>query len=197
VILLIISNSFLYNSSGFCQTKFPFNDSSQLRREIDSVLAKHGLKSKGFAINVVSINQSGGQTAYSITNNYFSDPNYIPDSINYEFQIKNEGDKITYYFYPKRGSWQSPFIAYDSSIKNISIPISGFHTPLSLSLNMGDKSIGLIGDQIGFVCTKLNPIFVTLNKKDNQILVFGDYGYNQRYYQFINGKVRIVPFFQQ
>jgi predicted RNA binding protein YcfA (HicA-like mRNA interferase family) len=40
-------------------------------KEIDSVLAKYGLKSKGFKIDVVSINQSGGQNAFSITNNYY------------------------------------------------------------------------------------------------------------------------------
>jgi hypothetical protein len=41
-----------------------------LQKELDAVLAKHGLKSTGFNITVISTNQSGGQTAYSITNNY-------------------------------------------------------------------------------------------------------------------------------
>ena len=49
-------------------------DSSVLTKELDSVLAKHGLKSNGFVVNVISINAAGNsQTAYSITNtnNYF------------------------------------------------------------------------------------------------------------------------------
>jgi hypothetical protein len=71
--LLIIISSTLFNV--YSQSKNKFNDSVMLKKEIDSVLAKHGLKSKGFAINVISINQKAGQTAYSITNNYYGNVN--------------------------------------------------------------------------------------------------------------------------
>lgn len=65
-ILLITSNT-------YAQSKTKPVDSVLLKKKIDAVLAKHGLKSKGFVINVISTNQKGGQTAYSITNNYYQD----------------------------------------------------------------------------------------------------------------------------
>ena len=68
-LLLITLNSFFYNSA-YSQKQPIFTDTFTLRKEIDSVLAKHGLKTKSFDINVVSFNQRGGQVAYSITNNY-------------------------------------------------------------------------------------------------------------------------------
>jgi hypothetical protein len=71
--LLITISGFLFSSSVYCQKQNQFPDSVKLKREIDSVLAKYGLKSKGFAINVISLSQKGGQTAYSITNNYYGE----------------------------------------------------------------------------------------------------------------------------
>lgn len=70
--ILLIINSFLFNNYCYSQVKKKFADSTLLKKEIDAVLAKHGLKSTGFSINVISINQKGGQTAYSITNNYYT-----------------------------------------------------------------------------------------------------------------------------
>lgn len=68
--LLLIINSLFINSALCQKAKSPL-DSVALQKELDVVLAKYGLKSKGFAVNVVSLNQKGGQTAYSITNNYY------------------------------------------------------------------------------------------------------------------------------
>src|SRR6185437_3243601 len=75
VLSLITGSLIFYSKISFCQTKKYFNDSLLLKKEIDSVLAKHGLKSRGFTINVISLNQKGGQTAYSITNNYYGTVN--------------------------------------------------------------------------------------------------------------------------
>lgn len=61
----------LFSGHSFSQIKKSFDDSALLKKEIDSVLRKHGLKSKGFSINVISLDQKGGQTAYAITNNYY------------------------------------------------------------------------------------------------------------------------------
>lgn len=64
VVLLITINA-------FCQNPKKPLDSIALKKELDAVLAKYGLKSTGFAVNVISLNQKGGQNAYSITNNYY------------------------------------------------------------------------------------------------------------------------------
>ncbi len=70
---LLTISLLLFGLSGYSQQNV---DSISLKKEIDSaitaIMKRHGLKNGGFAVNVISFNQQGGQTAYQITNNYYT-----------------------------------------------------------------------------------------------------------------------------
>lgn len=70
-LLWMLLLTLIISTRSYSQGKPATLDSTTLQKELDSILAKHGLKSKGFNITVISVNQAGGQTAYSITNNWY------------------------------------------------------------------------------------------------------------------------------
>lgn len=191
-ILLIIISLLLLGNNSYCQNNRNFDDSLLLKKEIDSVLAKHGLKSKGFAINVISISQQGGQTAYSITNNYYSDPNYVADSINYTFKIETINGKKALVFSPKHGTWTTPFLLYDST-KPKTTSLEGFISGIGFDLNLPNETYHMVGTKSSNPCTPHDPIFIYLGNDANPVVGFGDYGYDTRYYLYINGSVHAIP----
>jgi hypothetical protein len=100
VLLLIINSLNSFSQKSYSQVKKNFTDSTLLKKEIDNLLAKHGLKSTGFSINVISVNQKGGQTAYSITNNYYGlKPREVTNDImsEVEKQVLNKETPVTVY----------------------------------------------------------------------------------------------------
>ncbi|MDQ2720695.1 MAG: hypothetical protein M3Z26_13180 [Bacteroidota bacterium] len=164
-----------------------------LKKEIDSILAKHGLKSKGFSINVISVNQQGGQTAYSITNNYYNDPNYISDSINYTIRTVIK-DSVKYiYFYPKKGVWTNPFIFYESVAGTKTTSLQGMIKMMNLTFTFGNLKVPFMGISSESPCSANSPIYIILKRNENILIAFGDYSSNTKSYLYEGGVVKCVP----
>lgn len=191
-ILLIIST---LSYTSFCQKNPGYIDSVSLKKEIDSVLARYGLKSKGFVINVISLNQKGGQTAYSITNNFYGDT--IRAETNYGFDTLTENGIKYLYVYPRRGTWQSPFVGYDSLMNDISfdpgVGVSGvsresirFNNPNSGTLH---KTMWIFNSSI---CSRTMPLRIGL-LKPSAFVIFGDYADPEKIYFYQKGKVKHTP----
>ena len=163
-----------------------------LKKEIDSLLLKHGLKSKGFAINVFSINQKGGQTAYLITNNYFTDPNYIADSINYETKVVIKDSLKYIYFFPKKGVWTNPFISYESDAGNRTTSLQGMMKDITGSFDFGRLKVSFTGATTESPCSKNSPIYIILKKDEEILIFFGDYSTNTKTYLYEDGEIKHV-----
>lgn len=199
MILLIITSSILCNCTiSYSQIKNKFIDSLLLKKEIDSVLAKHGLKSKGFAINVISINQNGGQTAYSITNNFYGDPGYVPDSINYTFHVERMNGHNYLFVSPKHGTWSQTFFLYDSTKgypSSSDVTYYGMTTPINgMSLNIDNTKVFMSGILWDKVISPNIPLYIYLDNDPNGYFAFGDFSYNTRFYIFHQGKVFAIPY---
>jgi hypothetical protein len=162
---------------------------------LDAVLAKYGLKSKGFAVNVISINQKGGQTAYSITNNFFGDT--VKSATNFGFEIVTEGNVDWIYVYPKKGVWQSPFVGLDSVamgdyIYDPGIGVTTTVHGLSLTLENDTTVHPMLLFIPQGVSSKNNPLKVGVRKKDG-FFMFGDFNDDEKHYIFHKGKVVAIP----
>lgn len=190
---LLIISLFLLSNNTYSQSQRSFDDSLFLKKEIDSVLAKHGLKSKGFSINVVSVNQQGGQTAYTITNNYYNDPNYIADSINYSFKVKIVDSLKYIYFFPKKGVWTNPFIVYESLDGEKETSLQGMVHILNSVWEYNNLKIPLIGLSSDSPCSENQPMYIILKKNENLIIGFGDYSSKSRTYFYLNGDIKVIP----
>lgn len=191
-ILLIISC--FYNNS-FGQKARKNIDSISLKKEIDSLLAKYGLKSKGFAINVVSLNQGGGQTAYSITNNFYGDS--VRAATNFGFDTVMENGVKYLYVYPKKGTWQSPFVGYDSVLNDISFdPGIGVSSSTRESLLFKNPNDGSIHKTMWIfksgVCSRTLPLRIGI-LKPSTFVIFGDYADLEKIYFYQKGKVKHTP----
>ena len=200
--ILKISFFILISITSYSQKKFAHKltkvDSATLKIEIDKVLSKYGLKSKGFNINVISLDQKGGQTAYSITNNYYKDTAYIEDSVNFDYTFEKQSNNTILYVYPKYGVWHEPFVYHDSSIHEQLILMSGSVTPLptglSLSLENGIK-YQMVGDKCSSIISKNSPLVLRLLPDYiNAIYIFGDNSNEKKSYELINEKIIWKPF---
>lgn len=189
VILLITINA-------FSQDKSKFKDSALLKKELDSVLAKYGLKTKGFLINVISVNQQGGQTAYSITNNYYGDTTNI--ETNYGLDTVNEGGIKYIYVYPKKGVWQTPFIGLDSArsgdyIYDPGVGLITFMHGLSFTPSKDSAYRPMVLYFRQGNCSKSLPMKIGLiNKKG--FFLFGDFAESDKVYFYFKGSVIHAPF---
>ncbi|MDF2192570.1 hypothetical protein [Paraflavitalea sp. CAU 1676] len=191
-ILLIIST--LCNTS-FCQKQSAHIDSVSLKKEIDSVLARYGLKSKGFVINVISLNQKGGQTAYSITNNFYGDT--VRSEKNYGFDTLTEAGVKYLYVYLRRGTWQSPFVGYDSLLNDISFdPGIGVSATSHSSILFNNPNYGTLHKTMwtfsSHVCSRTLPLKIG-PLKPGAFVIFGDYADPEKIYFYQNGKVTHTP----
>jgi hypothetical protein len=194
--ILLISNALLLLSiNSFAQKKLTRLDSITLKRDLDRVLAKYGLKSKGFSINVTSINQKGGQTAYSITNNYnyYRDLNYVPDSVNFIYEVYNRGSQRFFSVYPKYGIWNVPLFMHDST-KPYNAFLTGtmFDVPPRDFFNMGIKHI-LFGRKGGFPISKTSKLIVQMTDDPEEFFVFGDFSDPEKTYVYLKGRVIWTP----
>jgi hypothetical protein len=90
-LLITISSVLIFSFTTYSQV-LSKEDSINFKKDLEKLLTKYGLQTAGYQINVQSNNQRGGQTAFIITNNYFSPKkreisdsllnaiiNYLPD----------------------------------------------------------------------------------------------------------------------
>lgn len=179
-------------SSVFAQSP-KITDTAAFKKDFESLLSKYGITSKGYMINVTSVNQSGGQTAFIITNNYFSEA--PKDSVNFEFTLSEEKSLLT--VYPKRGIWSSPFVATDSAkagrdFFNPGIGVvSSFHGMEIYVDSTKHICNGLIRSG---ACSKNFPVYIWLGKNDpDQLYVFGDMQDPGKTYLYYKGKISWLP----
>lgn len=164
---------------------------------MDAVLSKYGLKTTGFAINVTSNNQSGNaQTAYSITNNYYTDPNYIPDSTNVSWNVSTLNGKLVLTISPKKGSWEKPLVGYDTSRTDPSyyivypMPSTANTTRVSLGTALAKFPINLI--VCGDANSDIHPLHIYM-KSVNDYYYFGDYNNTNKRWLYSNNSVHWIP----
>jgi hypothetical protein len=75
---LIITTILLISSNSYAQSILSHQDSINFKRQFEKLLSKYGLSDNKYSVNVKSISQSGGQTAFMI-NNYNNTTNTPAD----------------------------------------------------------------------------------------------------------------------
>lgn len=164
-------------------------DTTVLKKEIDAVLAKYGLKSKGFAINVISNNQKGGQTAYLITNNYYGDTTTERNNISYSFDTTDK--KITLVVSPLKGTWISPFLLTDSSDEHEYFQTrNGFYSSTESIVWIVDRWCNTKTIITPYPVSKFLPFYLQLKDDPNQYFVFGDFTDLNKTFLYYKGKIR-------
>lgn len=73
LIILTITSLLLLSSFNLLAQNISKQDSAAFKKDFEQLLKKYGFKSKGYSVNITSINQKGGQTAFIINNNYLGD----------------------------------------------------------------------------------------------------------------------------
>jgi hypothetical protein len=190
---VLIISFLIISTASFSQKKNTKVDSAVLKKELDAVLSKYGLKTKGFAINVISINQKGGQTAYSITNNFYRDSSYIPDSVNYNFKISTYKEQHFLVVWPKYEVWHQPFVLYDSTKGNKS-QWSGMQQILSgIKLMYNGKIFTMSGKKLFEPISKNSPLFINIDSDPTGVFAFGDFSNEKKAYIFFKGEITWLP----
>lgn len=155
-------------------------------------MKKHGIKSNIYSINVSSNNQSGGQTAFVINNNYYRDT--ISNKYNFEYNIINRTGKKILSVKPKSGSWLYPFALTNSSNEIINLLTSSHGNGMVSDLNgtpvtLQGKEYILNGRSCNCPCNKI-PIEFFIDVDDpNQIIIFGDLSDPEKTYIYNQQKV--------
>lgn len=155
VLLLILINS--TNAQSF--------DSVNFKKDLNKLLNKYGIKFPSYQL-VVSNNQKGGQTAFIITNNYYTNPNYVPDSINFEYKrIINDGQDTLLDVFPISGKWDNPFIVCQSELFDNDTPPAWIYAPgVGMSTSGTSNWDFTINDTV-FKMTKLTITYPTASKE--------------------------------
>lgn len=182
--------SILFTPILSCAQNLSKNDSLNLKKDIDSLLSKYGFKDNPYVINVQSKNQKGGQTAFIINNNYYGDS--ILASNNFGYRIDTSGTTLNVSVYPLKGIWQMPYIGIDTSDFNSKHQVGydpgagtiNFADGVKLKIN--DTTYNLVYVIRGSVCSKNNPMLVTL-KTVKSFFTFGDYTDDNKNYIFSLG----------
>lgn len=172
-------------------------DSLNFKADFEKLLKKYKIKSDGYSLNVQSINQRGGQTAFIINNNYYGDTTNYAN--NFESSVLTEDGVQYLVIYPKKGSWQTPFVFTDSSnAKTITENPhrDGYmdvydHGEIKISIGMKRVVMGGFVSQVP--CSRQTPLIITLSKqKKNEYFLFGDYTSPQNSYIYSKGKITHV-----
>jgi hypothetical protein len=175
----------------YTQTLSP-KDSINFKHNFEALLKKYKLDNKGYKINVQSNNQSGGQTAFIITNNYYKDPNLIPDSLNYVSTITIEKGRKVLTVYPKSGSWIQPILFYDTSDVDIKLkiyPVPNIITSYSATLSNKAGILKVKGIVFPMACSISQPIHIYLNDKPAEFYYFGDNADLNKRFFYSKGKI--------
>ena len=180
---------------GIPRAQIKSQDTLSFKRDFENLLAKYGIINKGYLINVTSINQSGGQTALVITNNYYKDT--LLDGNNFIFKLSKEGSREFLTVSPKKGIWISPYVVSDSLSPNSDffdpgIGVSSYIHGLQVTIE--NKVYTLSGRGSSHACSKLFPITIYLNKNDpKQFFIFGDLQDQNKHYLYNKGQVSWLP----
>jgi hypothetical protein len=179
-------------------SSFAQSDSVQIKKEITALLKKHGYSS--YQININSYNQSGGQTAFSITNNYtYSDPHYCPDSSNFMVGFI-DSNEVTIAICPKQGAWTKPFVAYpDTFLIDAPKPIrilghcdwshyAGYSFEGGMYINYKGFQYLCWVESLETSCTSEMPLCSNIYKK-NSFFVFGDYADQNKWFAYDSGQI--------
>lgn len=164
-------------------------DSASFKRDFEKLLSKYGINSSSYIINVSSVNQSGGQTAFVITNNYYGDS--VSDFTNFGYSFNNDSTLLT--VFPQKGVWQSPFVSTDSLKSNrhfVDPGIGVVATFHGMKIMLDSVEYTLFGVGPDRRCSKRFPLYIYLQKNDpNQFFVFGDIQDSHKTYIYYKGMV--------
>jgi hypothetical protein len=168
-------------------------DSIRFKKDFEALLLKYHIKNKGYTINVQSMNQKGGQTAFIINNN-----NYYGDSVlsseNFGFTIDTTDGKYAIAVYPKKGIWVNPYIGIDTS--DYFGGTVSYSTGVGVGTNISGITFKLDSTTHDLVfliregsCSRNVPMIVRVSKsKKNYFFTFGDYADDNKSYLMQNGK---------
>jgi hypothetical protein len=194
--LITISIVCLFESAVMINGQVNSPDTTAFKRDFEKLLSKYGITNKGYLISVNSMNQKGGQTAFIINNNFYSD--LLVDSANVDSRIEEkEGQKILY-VWPKKGTWISPYVVTDSikaTKRMFYDPGIGVVTIIhGLSVVVDKKQHELMGSGSSKGCSKMFPIYIYLNKADvDDFYIFGDLQDGNKSYLFYKGVIQWLP----
>lgn len=191
--LLIISIGVLFYFDCFSQ-KLVRYDTVGFKKDFEQLLKKYRIQSKGYSVNVISINQKGGQNALVINNNFFSDSSL--DSSNYNFKVIHEENQSYLIVSPKKGVWNSPVVFTDSlsATRSFFDPGVGFSSIIrDISVEIEGRHYKLIGKTKSSVCSKNFPLTINLSKDIGEFYIFGDIQDNRKLYLYKNGRVLWFP----
>ncbi len=190
----LIISLFIVLLSISCLSQINAKDSVGLKKDFEKLLSKYGIKSKGYLINVISVNQKGGQTAFIINNNYYADT--LADSINIGFHMDTVKNILQ--VYPIKGIWIQPFVATDSSIANLKMfdhePNYMMAFVKELSYIEGDHKYTLTAFISNVARSQVRPLNINLTNAANEYYLFGDWvNPNKRYLFFNRSRITWVP----
>lgn len=174
--LIIISILLFLSITSFAQIKE--TDSIAFKKDFDSLLSKYGIKNTGYQINVISLNQHGGQTAFVINNNYNRDSAIDSTNLVYTITSNTNGQKILKVG-PKTGIWMTPFVGTDSAKSGRKF-IQYLHNNYSImtgfpNVEFNHKVYSIKGYALNGARSSFTPISIILDGTNpNDFYIFGD-----------------------
>lgn len=189
-LLITIVNLFLFISISYAQKSV--TDTLAFKKDFELLLKKYGIKSSGYLINVTSINQKGGQTAFVINNNYFGDTT-LTGKNNFGFSIDSVDNQRILFCGPLKGTWITPFVAMDSAkFRNGAYdPGIGLITSISgISATVDGKEYSLMAIASNNSCSQMFPMRIYLAAlSSDDFIIFGDLHDPLKTYIYKKGEV--------
>lgn len=184
--LLIIISFFLFFShkSGQAQT----TDTVAFKKDFELLLKKYDINSKGYQINVTSINQKGGQTALVINNNYFGDT--LNGRNNFFWRIDSINNVLV--CGPLKGVWATPFFAMDINRPKVFAYNPGNFSKVIHDIyeNVNGKSHKLFTITTDTPNSQRDPMKIYLSEIGSEdFVIFGDFQDPLKKYLYKNGQV--------
>lgn len=187
--IIINSLVFFISISANCQERIA--DSTAFRNDFEKLLKKYGFETKSYIVNVQSVGQKGGQTAFVINNNFYGDT--LSEEFNISYEIITEGSQKILYAAPKKGVWITPFVCMDSLKwrSNVYNPGIGVVVGLSnLTAKVEKKLYHIGGVGSNNSCSSVFTMVMYLSQTDpNEFLMFGDLQDPLKTYLYYKGKV--------
>lgn len=188
LLIILILNSYKVYS----QTP---TDTTLFKKDFEKLLSKYHINSIGYLINVTSNNQSGGQTAFVITNNYYGDS--VLDAKNFKYTLIGDSNQKVLTVAPRKGIWVSPFVATDSAKSRIHFfdPGSGMVSFIhGIMACIDDIDYPIEGAGRDGASSKLFPLVIYLHPNDpSQFYIFGDLQDSHKWYLYYKGEVSWFP----
>jgi hypothetical protein len=192
--IIIISLFILNKAQSQSQSQSTIKDTIGFKKDFEALLRKHGIKSEIYSINVTSNNQSGGQTAFVINNNYINKEE--ADSTNFTYKIYYRDKKRFLEIMPKKGVWHAPFVATSYETLDEEIRISGCESMImnkTGQITTNSKSYNVKVKQCNSPCSKV-PIRICLSTYvPDEIIIIGDWQDSNKNYIYKDGIIRWIP----